>query len=265
MIKFFSIVIIFLFKFYVAKAAETKYLIYHVNHQVKLKTNGKEENAKRGLYISNSNQSLTLSTLAEVMLVQSDGKSMLLNKPGTYSFTQIRTLFAKIKPNSVTTAFFAYVFEKFLDAGTDDEKQKVSASVYRGKRAMLKPGDSSFILSFPVTLNWIPEQKNIPYKISYTIHNQTFDTVIRNKTLFNINDAFFKPDKAGLLKWWAVPSDSKQLSPPAFIYIIPLKSDIEIIQKQLKQIKQIYSKKTGVLRLMERDLFEQWLEKYHLN
>lgn len=264
MIKIASILFVFLTLFQQLKAAEEKYLIYHVSHQVKLKTNSKEENAKRGLFIG-SNQSLILSALSEVMLIQNDGKSIQLNKPGEYTYVQIRSLFNKMKPNSVTTSFFAYVFEKFLDTDANDEKQKVSASVYRGRRAMLAPVDSSFILSFPVRLQWNPEQKNIPYKISYTIHNKTFDTVIRNKTLLTIPEYFLKNEQAGLLKWTAVPADSKQLSPPVFIYIIPLKSDIEIIQTQRKQIKQIYSKKAGVLRLIERDLFKQWLEKYQLN
>lgn len=265
MIRLFSMLLIFLFMLHAVKAAEVKYLIYHVSHQVKLKTNSKEENAKRGLFISNSNQSLILTTLSEVMLVQNDGKSMLLNKPGTYTYVQIKALFNKMKPNNVTSAFFAYVFEKFIGGNTDDEKQKVSASVYRGKRAMINPGDSSFILSFPVTLKWIPEQKNIPYKITYAINNKAYDTIIRGKNFLKITKEFFKYEKAGLLKWSAVPSDSKQLSPSVFIYIIPLRSDVEIIQKQLKQIKAIYSKKTGVLRLMEKDLFERWLEIYQLN
>lgn len=265
MIRLFSIPLIFLFMLNAVKAAEAKYLIYHVSGEVKLKTNGKEENAKRGFFISNSNQVLVLSTLAEVMLVQNDGKSMLFNKPGTYSYVQIKALFIKLKPNNVTSAFFAYVFEKFIDGNTDDEKQKVSASVYRGKKAMLNPADSSFIFSLPVTLKWIPEQKNIPYKISYSFNNHTCDTVIRGKLFLTIPETFFKKEQAGLLKWSAVPSDSKQVSPPAFLYIIPLKADVEIIQKQLKQIKLIYSKKTDVLRLMERDLFERWLELYQLN
>jgi hypothetical protein len=265
MIKLVLISIFFLLVLQYVEAAEVKYFIYHVSYQVKLKTNSKEENAKRGMFISNSNQSLILTTLAEVMLVQNDGKSMLLNKPGTYTYVQIKALFNKMKPNNVTSAFFAYVFEKFIGGDTDDEKQKVSASVYRGKTAMLNPVDSSFSLSFPVTLKWIPEQKNIPYKISYSFKNQVCDTVIRGKLFLTIPEAFFKYKKAGLLMWSAVPSDSKQPSPAAFICIIPLKSDVEIIQKQLKQMKLIYSKKTGVLRLMERDLFERWLEIYQLN
>ena len=265
MIKMFAIAFIYLFMLQHLNAAEVKYLIYHVSQQVKLKTNEKEENAKRGLFVSNNNQSLILASVSEVMLVQNDGKSILLNKPGTYTYIQIKTLFKNKKPNSVTSAFFSYVFEKFLDGDSDDEKQKVSASVYRGKRAMFNPGDSSFILSFPIILTWIPEQKNIPYKISYTINNQSYDTIIRGKTFLTLPEKFLKTNKACLLKWAAVPSDSKQISPPVFSYIIPAKSDVEIIKKQLAEINFIYSKRKEVLRLMQRDLFERWQELYQLN
>jgi hypothetical protein len=265
MIKLTSIVFIFLFIFQHLKAAEIKYLIYHVSHEVKLRTYSKEENAKRGLFISNNNQSLILTSLSEVMLVQNDGKSILLNKPGTYTYIQIKSLFKNMKPNSVTSAFFSYVFDKFLGGDSDDEKQKVSASVYRGKRAMFNPVDSGFILSFPITLKWIPEQKNIPYKISYTINNHSYDTIIRGKTFLTLPEVFLKNNKACLLKWAAVPSDSKQNAPPVFSYIIPAKSDVEIIKKQLAEINFIYSKRKEVLRLMQKDLFERWLELYRLN
>jgi hypothetical protein len=127
------------------------------------------------------------------------------------------------------------VFEKFLQNENADEKQKVTAVVYRGKKAMQLPTDSSFIFSFPVTLQWKPEQKNIPYKLHIRLNRDSIDTIIRNQNTFLLTEQLFKTDSsAALLAWHATPSDSKA-TVSAFLVIIPASADKEIIEQQLKQ------------------------------
>lgn len=198
------------------------------------------------------------------MLLRSDGKSLMLNKAGTYSYKKVSQLFGITNTSSASTAFFSYVFEKFLQHTPGDEKQNVTAVVYRGKKAMQLPVDSSFIFSFPVTLQWKPEQKNIPYKLQIRINRDSIDTIIRNQQTFLLTDQLFKRDStAALLAWAAAPSDSKTV-PKAFVAIIPATADKEIIEQQLKQLRTAYSKDAAMLRLLERDLFERWMEVYQL-
>ncbi|MEJ8818077.1 hypothetical protein [Lacibacter sp. H407] len=245
-----------------AQAAEQKYLLYNVNNDVHWVHDGKKEKAKRGMFLLAS-QSIILPQKAEVMLIQHDGQSLLLSKSGTYSFTRIQQLFSSSEKRSVSTAFFSYVFEKFLSNDDAEEKQKVSASVFRGKKAMQLPADSTFILSFPISLQWKPEQKNIPYKLTVHYKQIKIDTVLLSKNTFTLPESITADSTAALLSWTAIPSDSKQ-KPTFFLAIIPAVIDMDIIQQQLKQLRLAYSKQPDMLRLMEKDLFERWMELYQL-
>ncbi len=240
-----------------------KYLLYHVNKNVQRVEQGKKEIAKRGMFLM-APHSIIVQPQADVMLVQNDGKSLLLNKPGTYTFNQISKLFINGNTSSLSSSFFSYVFEKFLQSNNADEQQKVTAVVYRGRKSMQLPSDSSFIFSFPVTLQWKPEQKNIPYKLHIRLNRDSIDTIIRNQNTFLLTEQLFKTDSsAALLVWNATPSDSKSEA-TSFLAIIPAVTDKEIIEQQLKQLRTAYSKDLAMLRLLERDLFERWMEVYQL-
>ncbi|HLP36451.1 hypothetical protein [Lacibacter sp.] len=243
--------------------AGQKYLLYHVNKNVQRVENGKKEIARRGMFLM-APHTIILQPQADVMLVQNDGKSLLLNKPGIYTFNRISQLFNSENISSLSSGFFSYVFEKFLQNENADEQQKVTAVVFRGKKAMQLPVDSSFIFSFPVTLQWKPEQKNIPYKLQIRINRDSIDTIIHNQNSFLLTEQLFKTDSsAALLAWNAVPSDSKSTIRP-FLAILPAANDKEIIEQQLKQLRTAYSKDPSMLRLLEKDLFERWMEVYQL-
>lgn len=243
--------------------AGQKYLLYHVNKNVQRVENGKKEIARRGMFLM-APHTIILQPQADVMLVQNDGKSLLLNKPGIYTFNRISQLFNSGNISSLSSGFFSYVFEKFLQNENADEQQKVTAVVFRGKKAMQLPVDSSFIFSFPVTLQWKPEQKNIPYKLHIRINRDSIDTIIHNQNSFLLTEQLFKTDSsAALLAWNAVPSDSKSTIKP-FLAILPAANDKEIIEQQLKQLRTAYSKDPSMLRLLEKDLFERWMEVYQL-
>lgn len=244
-------------------SADQKYLLYHVNKNVQRVENGKKETARRGMFLM-APHTIIVQPQADVMLVQNDGKSLLLNKPGIYTFSRISQLFKTGTANSLSSGFFSYVFDKFLQSENADEQQKVTAVVFRGKKAMQLPVDSSFIFSFPVTLQWKPEQKNIPYKLHIRVNKDSIDTIIRNQNTFLLTEQLFKTDStAALLAWNAVPSDSKSASIP-FLAILPAAADKEIIEQQLKQLRTAYSKDPAMLRLLEKDLFERWMEVYQL-
>lgn len=251
------------FFFVQIKAADVKYLFYHVNKNVYWQHDGLKEKAKRGNFLS-ANQSILIAELADVMLVQSDGKSMLLEKPGTYTYLQIKKLFSAAKANGTSSGFFSYVFEKFLSGGASDEKQRVSAAVIRGKHAMQLPADSSFLFTNSFVLQWKPEQKNIPYRIIIRVNQLLLDTVLRGKSSFTVPEKLLQGNTARLLKWNAFPSDSKQKQPEPFLYILPAAKDKLILQQQFNQLKKSYSKDQQLLRIMKRDLFERWLELYQL-
>lgn len=246
------------------RAADVRYLFYHVNKDVQWQHDGLKEKAKRGQFLS-ANQSIILAELADVMLVQSDGKSMLLEKPGTYSYLQIKKLFSSLKPSSTSSGFFSYVFEKFLNGGSADEKQRVSAAVIRGKQAMLLPADSSFLFTTTVVLQWKPEQKNIPYRVIVHVNGKKLDTVIRQKTSFAVPASVLEATKAMLIRWTALPSDSRQKQPASFLSLIPAEKDRPMLQQQLKHLTKAYAKAPQLMRLMKNDLFEHWLELYQLN
>lgn len=257
------VILLLLQQSFAQAGAGQKYLLYHVNKNVQRVENGKKEIAKRGMFLM-APHTIILQPQADVMLVQNDGKSLLLNKPGNYTFNRISQLFNSGNISSLSSGFFSYVFEKFLQNENADEQQKVTAVVFRGKKAMQLPVDSSFIFSFPVTLQWKPEQKNIPYKLHIRINRDSIDTIIHNQNSFLLTEQLFKTDSsAALLAWNAVPSDSKSTIRP-FLAILPAANDKEIIEQQLKQLRTAYSKDPSMLRLLEKDLFERWMEVYQL-
>jgi hypothetical protein len=240
--------------------AADELLLYHVNKQVHWMHDGKKDAAKRGVFLL-PQHSLVITAQSNVMLVQKDGKSMLLDKPGTYSFSQLKILLQKIKAENVSKNFFAYVFEKFLSAD-GDEKQKVAAVVYRGRTAMLLPADSSFVFSIP-QLTWKPEQFSIPYKIEIKVNEIVFDTTIRKQRAFKIPKRFLT-NQPQLIKWSCYPADSKQ-KPQPFVLLLPKKEDIAIIQQQLEALRKACGTNAEMREDMERDLLEQWLEHYQLH
>jgi hypothetical protein len=257
------VILLLLQQSFAQAGAGQKYLLYHVNKNVQRVENGKKEIARRGMFLM-APHTIILQPQADVMLVQNDGKSLLLNKPGIYTFNRISQLFKSGNISSLSSGFFSYVFEKFLQNENADEQQKVTAVVFRGKKAMQLPVDSSFIFSFPVTLQWKPEQKNIPYKLHIRINRDSIDTIIHNQNSFLLTEQLFKTDSsAALLAWNAVPSDSKSAVRP-FLAILPAANDKEIIEQQLKQLRTAYSKDPSMLRLLEKDLFERWMEVYQL-
>lgn len=257
------VILLLLQQSFAQAGAGQKYLLYHVNKNVQRVENGKKEIARRGMFLM-APHTIILQPQADVMLVQNDGKSLLLNKPGIYTFNRISQLFNSGNISSLSSGFFSYVFEKFLQNENADEQQKVTAVVFRGKKAMQLPVDSSFIFSFPVTLQWKPEQKNIPYKLHIRINRDSIDTIIHNQNSFLLTEQLFKTDSsAALLAWNAVPSDSKSTIRP-FLAILPAANDKEIIEQQLKQLRTAYSKDPSMLRLLEKDLFERWMEVYQL-
>ncbi len=263
MTKSFFILLILLISKLACTAAD-QYLIYHVNKPVEWLHDGKKETAKRGVYIK-PQHSIVLTDQNEVMLIQNDGKSLLLDKPGTYSFLQIKKLFVASKTNSGSSGFFAYVFDKFLHGDGDEQKQKVSAAVFRGPKEMQLPLDSSFVFSAPV-LKWKPKNINIPYKIELKINDVLFDTIVRKQSSFTIPAWLLKPtDKSFFrIEWMCYTADSKQKS-PSFLLFIPKKEDEQIIQKQIQELKTSFKSNYSLYRLFEKDLLEKWLEAYQLN
>jgi hypothetical protein len=260
MIKYIIIPVI-CFHFAVHLHAADKFLVYHVTKQVHWLHDGKKEIAKRGVFLL-PKHSIIITAKADVMVVQDDGKSLLLDKPGTFSFEQIKLLLRKTKTESVSKNFFAYVFEKFVSGGDGNEKQRVAAVVYRGRKIMQSPTDSSFVFQSP-PLQWKPEYASTPHRIEIIVNGVAFDTVVRNKTSITIPSHLINQHKqsAKMIQWRCYPADSKQL-PPLFIFIIPAKKDVESIQAQLAHLKNIYGTRKPMLRIMEKDLFAKWAELY---
>ena len=127
------------------------------------------------------------------------------------------------------------------------------------------PADSSFIFSFPVSLEWHPKENATAYKLHIRINKDSLDTIVRNKHSFVLPDNLLKRDSsAALLAWNVQPVDSKS-EPVSFISIIPATADKEIVEQQLKQLRNAYSKDPTMLRLLEKDLFERWKEVYQLH
>lgn len=242
------------------KAAD-KFLLYHVNKQVQWIHDGKKETAKRGVFLL-PKQSIIISNNADVMLIQDDGKSLLLDKQGSFTFDQIKQLLKTIKPESVSKNFFAYVFEKFLSGSDGNEKQKVAAVVYRGKQLMQTPDDSSFVFTIP-KLFWKADYPSAPHRIEIIVNGVSFDTILRRNFSITIPQHLTGQEKkaGSVVQWRCYPADSKQ-PPPMFLLILPAQKDSVTIQKQLMHLRKTYQNRKSMLQLMEKDLFERWLDFY---
>ena len=262
MIKSFFIFLI-LVSAALASVAADQYLIYHVNKPVQWWHDGKKETAKRGVYLQ-PKHSIVLAAQNEVMLIQSDGKSLLLDVPGTYTFLQIKKLFAALKTKTSSSGFFAYVFDKLLKGDGDEQQQKVSAAVFRGPKEMQLPLDSSFVFVNPV-LVWKVKNINIPYKIQLKINGVLFDTVVRKQNSFQIPLRLLSNKNRLPIKieWMCYAADSKQ-KPPFYLLLLPKKKDAFIIQKEIRELKNSFQSKQKLYRVFEKDLLERWLEVYQL-
>ena len=240
--------------------ANSQLLVYHVSKQVHWTHDGKKDWAKRGVFLQPGHQ-ITITPQANVMFVQKDGKSMLLDKSGNYTFNQVQLLMQKTKAESISKNFFAYVFEKFL-SGDGEEKQRVAAVVYRGKTVMLSPADSSFVFSTPV-LSWKPESVSIPYRLEIKSNNEIFDTVLRKTTSLQLPIRFFTK-LPQLVTWVCYPADSKQ-KPSPLLFLIPKKEDIIEIRSHLNALDKEFGKNQLLLKTMKQDLLIHWINSYHLN
>lgn len=258
MIKISYLLFTVLFLFTVINA-NSQLLVYHVSKQVHWTHDGKKDIAKRGVFLQPGHQ-ITITPQANVMFVQKDGKSMLLDKSGNYTFNQVQLLMQRTKAESISKNFFAYVFEKFL-SGEGEEKQRVAAVVYRGKTVMLSPADSSFVFSTPV-LSWKPESVSIPYRLEIKSNNEIFDTVLRKSTSVQLPIRFFT-NLPQLVTWTCYPADSKQ-KPPPFLLLIPKKEDIIEIRNQLNVLEKEFGKNQLLLKTMKQDLLIHWINRYHL-
>lgn len=254
------LILLFITGFAAKLQATDKLLLYHVNKQVQWLHDGKKETARRGVFLL-PKQEIIIPAQAEVMIVQEDGKSLLLDKPGTYSYLQIKKRILELKAESVSKNFFAYVFEKFLSGEGVNEKQKVAAVVYRSRTAMFSPEDSSFVFINRV-LSWKPERSTMPYKIEININQKVFDTIVRNQTTFTIPETLLS-NQPQLIQWRCYPADSKQ-KPKSFVLLMPKKEDAAIIKKQLAVLKKNYNSNPALLKLMNTDLLLQWIVTYGL-
>jgi hypothetical protein len=244
----------------VVTKANSQLLVYHVSKQVHWTHDGKKELAKRGVFLQPGHQ-ISITPQANVMFVQKDGKSMLLDRSGNYTFNQVQLLMQKTKAESISKNFFAYVFEKFL-SGDGEEKQRVAAVVYRGKTVMLSPSDSSFVFSTPV-LSWKPESVSVQYRVEIKSNNETFDTVLRKTTSLQLPIRFLT-NLPQLVTWTCYPADSKQ-KPPPFLFLIPGKEDRIEIRNQLNVLEKEFGKNQLLLKTMKQDLLIHWINRYRLN
>ncbi|HMO33699.1 MAG TPA: hypothetical protein PKE63_09450 [Lacibacter sp.] len=242
-----------------------QYLLYHVNRKVIWVHDGKKETARRGIFVR-PQHSLQIAANAEAMLIGNDGRSMLLKSAGLYSFSQIKNRFKEQKNTGVVSSFFAYVFEKFLKEEEGDHKQKITAAVFRAPQFMQQPADSSFAADAPVTLTW-RKQGNTPMKLEFILNDRLYDTVLQRASGFPVPLAWMETEnvQARLVRWKVYPADSRQHELMAYYsFILPLPEDAALIRQQLQQLRTAYGKDPALLRMMERDLFERWLELYQL-
>jgi hypothetical protein len=159
------------------------------------------------------------------------------------------------------------VFEKFLKGGEDESKQKISGVVFRGNELMMTPADSSFVVNEPVVLAWKTKQPGIPHTISVTVNGVVYDTIVRQQMQYTIPSQWIASSisKAELVRWKCYPADSKQAdATPTWLFLVPAADDLTIIQQQLKQLRMSYKHDPSLLRLMERDLLDRWIEVYQL-
>lgn len=242
-----------------------QYLIYHVNNTVTWLHDGVKEQAKRGVFIKPTHV-LQLANHAEAMLIGADGRSVLLKTPGRFTFHQLKQRFRIQHNQTVVSAFFAYVFEKFLAEGNNSgTKQKVAASVFRSEIIMQKPADSSLVTELPVNMMW-KGNPTIPYTLYMQSAGKIADTLLRKATTFNATaDWLGVTDKPVLIRWKVQAADSKQIEAiPWYLFLIPATTDRSIVEQQLQQLRSSYAHEPKLLRIMEKDLFLRWMELYQL-
>jgi hypothetical protein len=247
--------------------AGERFLIYHTKHDVRWIHEGITEKAKRGVFIQEKQQ-LVVAALSGVMLVRKDGCSLLIDKNGIYSFAQIQQLFRTSKQHSSTTNFLSYVFEKFTNGNENEDQQKVTAAVFRSRQIRTTPRDSSFVFTIPIALKWETVALNIPHRLKISMDSITIDTTIRGSQTYRISDSVIiktSIKRAVLIKWTCENLYSKDGNAQVHFLMLPKQEDIPLIRQQLKIIRKTNTGNPYLIRLLERDLFERWMNVYQLN
>ncbi|MFN4286283.1 MAG: hypothetical protein ACK4E8_10010 [Lacibacter sp.] len=232
-----------------------QYLVYHVSNSVTWLHDGVKEPAKRGIFVK-AGHVLVVANHAEAMLVGADGRCMLINTPGRFTFAQLKQRYLAQHNQNAVSAFFAYLFEKFLsgeEAATS--QQKVAATVFRGQSILVHPADSSIVTRLPVLLRW-KGNAALSYKLSIRAGNSQKDTILFKSNTFTATAAWLEAaDKPLLVHWKVVPADSKQ--PEAYgwsVFLIPAATDCSFVEQELMELRKLYAHKPELLHLLEKDL-----------
>lgn len=247
--------------------AGERFLIYHTKHDVRWIHEGITEKAKRGVFIQEKQQ-LVVAALSGVMLVRKDGCSLMIDKNGIYSFAQIQQLFRTSKQHSSTTNFLSYVFEKFTKGNENEDQQKVTAAVFRGQQIKISPKDSSFIFTLPILLKWEAHTPKIPHRIKISFDTVTLDTIVHGKNMLQITDSIFIKKNIRfpvMIHWTCENLNISNATFQTYHLLLPKKEDVSLIRQQLQSIQKANAGKKDLIRLLERDLFERWMELYQIN
>jgi hypothetical protein len=246
----------------IAAIAQSNFVIYHVNGTVNLLNGNQVSKAERGKSIT-KNSLLDVKLNSSAMLIDSIGKSLLVNKPGKYSFSNLVQLLKNAGKENVAKEFYAYIYKNFKK-DKKPEEQRITAMVQRGHPMMNAPLDSMIITTDEVKFSWTKISKIITARLIIQDHAGTvlLDTTIKNPTSYTAQvGRLLQPGKS--YRWKVDEADTNQPSEYFFNFLIAEKKDLTAVQTQQAMIKSV--KTLSAKRVMQQEIFEYWLNKYNPN
>lgn len=99
----------------------------------------------------NNKDVVSLPNGAMISFIDNDGVLYKLDKPGKYSYTQLKTYKVKKDQSSLTEKYLKYLWEEMTHTAGSGT---VVGGVFRGENLMVLPSDSAFVVDSKVRFTW---------------------------------------------------------------------------------------------------------------
>lgn len=236
-----SIVIVLLCLSTAILYAQDSLCVYKTKTGILLNDNGNKRPLNKGDYL-NTNSIIYITTLSEVMLINSEGEAFNIKNAGTYSYKNILKNKALDDQKSLTSKYFKLIWDELLNKNSN---KTVIGGVFRGDILMESPRDSVKVASSRITFRW----KSVTDASLYFIIIRGKDSETVNKFAINGNKfALYKDNPIFSddieFKWSVSTSEFPSLKNiPSFTFTLIDRSEYEALKSNygdlIKDLKAV--------------------------
>ena len=157
--------------------------VFHVSGRAFINQDSTTHDIAKGESLYRAN--IMLKEHSQVILFNRSGVSIILDKPGYYSFEEIQEMCQQPK-KSLLSRYLSFVWDGLTEKKTDGN-QKIQAAITRGEEFLMKyPFDSPIIISPKILFSWrsIPEHPVYTFEIRDASNRKVIVKTIESDTTF---------------------------------------------------------------------------------